>query len=145
MRKRKNWVYRLKIREVKSLCEHEEITMYLQPVSVKNKQMLSVSCWGCRMIRLYDMDTQEVTTAFHNHQYYSTLMCTGEGDVMYVMHNVKGDRPVLKFNTEEIPLTGPSTTIQSGMEMIFSIDYIPAPHRFLVLIKYVLYENDDEH
>ena len=119
-----------KIREVKPLCEHKDV--FLQSVRVKNTQMLGVSCIWCRMIRLYDVQTGEVTTAFHNQKYYPGLMSPGEGDALYVIHSVKGLRPVLELNTEQIPFTGPSRTIESGIEKYYDMHYIPAPHKLIV-------------
>ena len=79
----------IKTREIKGLCEHEE-RVFLLPVRVKNKELLAVSCWSYRWIRLLDTETEEVTVAFNNQQYYPAHMCHGEGDVMYVWHNDGG-------------------------------------------------------
>ena len=58
-------------------------------------------------------------------------MSPGDGEVLYIVHDVKGI-PVLELNTEQIPFTGPSKTILSGMEDYFSMHYIPAPHKLIV-------------
>ena len=87
-----------KFQELDALCEHEE-DVFLQSVRVKNKQMLAVSCYSCSMIRLYDVQTGEVTTAFHNQDCYTGRMSPGDGEVLYVVHHVKGGALVLELNT----------------------------------------------
>ena len=119
-----------KFQELDALCKHEDVL--LQSVRVKNTQMLAVSCVRCRMIRLYDMQTGEVTKAFHNQEYYTGSMSPGDGEVLYVVHHVKG-HPVLELNTEQIPFTGPSRTIPSRIEGYFDMHYIPAPHKQIVI------------
>ena len=120
-----------KFQELDALCEHEKGVL-LQSVREKNKQMLAVSCVRCRMIRLYDVQTGEVTTAFHNKKCYTGGMSPGDGEVLYVVHDVKGTNPVLELNTEQIPFMGPSRTIPSGMQDYHDMHYIPAPHKLIV-------------
>ena len=118
----------IKTREIKGLCEHDDVN--LLPVGVKNKELMAVSCWSCRMIRLLDTETEEVTVAYHNQQYHPAYMCHGEGDVMYVWNN--GMSSVLELNTGHVPFTGLNNTIPSGMERYYSMCYIPSPHKLLV-------------
>ena len=54
----------IKIREVKGLCEHEIV--YLLPVTMNNMESLAVACFSCEMIRLLNLETEEVTVAFHD-------------------------------------------------------------------------------
>ena len=120
-----------KLPEVKGLCEHD--SQKLLPVTMNNKELLAVSCFDCEMIRLLDVETRDVTVAFQDSRFYPGRMSHGEGDVMYVVHAVKGAKPVLELNTAQVPFTGPVTTIQSGMEEYFGLCYIPSPHRLIVL------------
>ena len=117
-----------KLPEVKGLCEHDQ--QNLLPVTMNNKELLAVSCPDCQMIRLLDIETGDVTVAFHDSRFYPGWMRHGEGDVMYV---VPKGAPVLELNTTQVPFTGPVRTIQSGMEMYYSMCYIPSPHRLIVL------------
>ena len=100
---------------------------------MNNKELLAVSCRDCQMIRLSDVENEDVTVAFHDSRFRPARMSHGEGDVMYVVHAVKGGFPVLELNTAQVPFTGPVRTIQSGMEMYHSMCYIPSPHRLIVL------------
>ena len=120
-----------KLPEVKGLCEHDYPK--LLPVTINNKELLAVSCWDCEMIRLLDVETRDVTVAFHDSRFRPTRMSHGEGDVMYVVHGVKGAVQVLELHTAQVPFTGPVRTIQSGMERYYSMCYIPSPHRLIVL------------
>ena len=120
-----------KLPEVKGLCQHDH--QYLLPVTMNNKELLAVSCPDCQMIRLLDVETRDVTIAFHDSRFYPGRMSHGEGDVMYVTHSVEGAVPVLELNTAQVPFTGPVRTIQSGMKGYYSMCYIPSPHRLIVL------------
>ena len=119
-----------KIREVKGLCEHDFPT--LLPVTMNNTEFLAVACPACHMIRLLNLETEEVTVAFHDQRVYPAVMSHGEGDVIYLVHSVKG-LPVLELNTGRLPFSKLSRTIQSGMETYYSMHYIPSPHRLIVL------------
>ena len=121
-----------KLQEVKGLCEHDR--QNLLPVTMDNKELLAVSCRLCQMIRLLDVENEDVTVAFHDSRFYPGRMSHGEGDVMYVMHSLKGAKsPVLELNAAQVPFTGPVRTIQSGIERYFGLCYIPSPHRLIVL------------
>ena len=120
-----------KLPEVKGLCQHDN--QLLLPVTMNNKELLAVSCRLCQMIRLLDVENEDVTIAFHDSRFYPGRMSHGEGDVMYVLHSVKGAKPVLELNTAQVPFTGPVRTIKSGMKMYFGMCYIPSPHRLIVL------------
>ena len=118
-----------KVKKVEAFCEHEE-GVYLQSLNVKSTEMLLVSCASCRKIRLYNMETGNVTTAFHKHAIYPGQMSPGDGDVLYVSHHVEGF-PVLELNhPKQNP--GSGKMIQSGMETYHSMHYIPAPHKLIV-------------
>ena len=120
-----------KLPEVKGLCEHD--LQFLLPVTMNNEELLAVSCFYCRMIRLLDVQNEDVTVTFHDSRFYPGVMSHGEGDVMYVVHEVNGRFPVLELNTAQVPFTGPVRTIQSGIEMYYGMCYIPSPHRLIVL------------
>ena len=119
-----------KLREVKCLCDHDGVKII--PVTVNNKEQLAVSCLSCETIRLYNLDTLKVTTAFHNPKYYPSGMCHGENGKLYVVHSVNGGIPVLELGCSGETFSGPSKIVQSGMEMYYSMCYIPAPHRLIV-------------
>ena len=121
-----------KIREVKGLCEHN-VYVYLLPVTMNNKQLLAVSCAGCEVIRLLDLETEEVTITFHNKTYYTGRMCHGEEDVIYVAHAVKGAIQVLELQTGHVPFIGPTRIIQSGMKQYYSLHYVPSPNGLVII------------
>ena len=121
-----------RLREVKGLCEHN-MYVYLLPMTMNNKHLLAVRCAGCEVIRLLDLETEEVTVAFHDQRYYTGRMCHGEGNIMYAAHAVRGAIQVLELNTGHVPFTGPTRTIQSGMKQYYSLHYIPSPNRLTVI------------
>ena len=116
---------------MKGLCEHED-SIFLLPVTMNNTESLAVACFYCRMIRLLNLETEVVIVAFHDQQVYPGWMSHGEGDVMYMVHDVKGNIQVLELNTGRLPFSKLSRTIQSGMERYYSFHYIPSPHRLIV-------------
>ena len=98
--------------EVKSLCkkDHEE-WIDIEPLEVKDRELLAVSCQKCKMIRLLDTETEKVTVVFQSQIYFPNAICTGEKHVMHMVNSVKGpNKPVLELNTEQVPITyaGPS-------------------------------------
>ena len=119
-----------KVKQIKRLCEHDGVDFL--PINVNNKEQLAVSCFHCRTIKLYNLDTLDATIAFHDPKYYPGPMCHGENGKLYVMHSVKGGVPVLELDCTTLLFTGPSQIIQSGMETLYSIYYIPSPHKLLV-------------
>ncbi len=58
------------------LCENEK-NIFIYPLLVENEQLLGVSCWNCKKIRLYNLKTREITTGFHDQYYYPGYMCQG--------------------------------------------------------------------
>ena len=120
-----------KVKQIKRLCEHDGGDILF--INVNNKEQLAVSCKWCETIKQYNLDTLDVTTAFHDPQYYPGSMCHGENGKLYVAHMVEGgDTPVLELDCTTLPFTGPSQIIQSGMETFYSMYYIPSPHKLLV-------------
>ena len=95
------------------------------------KEMLAVSCRRSEVIRLIGVESGEVSVAFHDRRHYPGGMCLGEAGEMFVVHNVKGPKPVLQLNcsTAEFSLI---RSIKSGMVMVHSICYIPI-HRLIVI------------
>ena len=130
----------VKIREMKGLCkkEHEDWTKF-QALCVSSKELLAVSCWFCRTIRLLDVKSEEVTIAFHDPQYFPADIRAGEEDMAYVMHDVGSeDFLVLELNTAHVPFTGPNKTIQqsdmeTGLAASFHMCFIPSPHQLLAM------------
>ena len=122
--------------EVKGFCEKEhEEWLDLEPLEMKDKELLAVSCQKCRMIRLLDTETEKVTVAFQSQMYFPNAICNGEKCVMYMVNSVKGpNKPVLELSTEQVPITcaGPTKTILSGMKKFHSFSYIPSPYKLLV-------------
>ena len=112
---------------MKGLCKHEIV--YLLSVTVKAKELLAVSCAECQMIRLLDLETEEVSVAFHNELYLPGRMRNGEENVMYLMTT---GIQALELSITQVPFSGPNRIVQSGMERYFDMHYIPSPHRLLV-------------
>ena len=119
-----------KLREVKCLCDHEGVKII--PITVNNKEQLAVSCWSCETVKLYNLDTLQVTTAFYDPKCYPGSMCHGENGKLYVVHRVKG-HPVFELDCSAETFSGPCKIVQSEMEIYFGMCYIPAPHRLIVL------------
>ena len=113
-----------KVGELKGLCEHDQF-VYIVPWTVDDREFIGVSCYWCHTISLLDIETEKVTIAFQNTEYYPRHMCKGDGDVMYVINSVINN-PVLELKIGEIRFTGPQKTIQCGMEWVYSMRYIPS-------------------
>ena len=118
-----------KLREVKHLCEHERV--YILPVTINSKEQLAVSCWKCQSIKLYNLDTLKVTTAFYDLKYRPGRMYHGEDGKLYVVHGEKGDTNALEVNCSEETFSGPCKIIQSGLVNYFALCYISS-HKLLV-------------
>ena len=118
-----------KLRGVKCLCDHD---VYILPVNINNREKLAVSCWNCQSIKLYNLDTLEVTTAFHDPKYYPTVLCHGENGKLFAMNGVKGDEKALELDCSEETFSGPSKIIQPGLDIYYTLYYIPSPHKLLV-------------
>ena len=106
--------------------------MKILPITVNNKEQLAVSCFECETVKLYNLDTLQVTTAFHDPKYYPGRMSHGENGKLYVVHSVKGEKKVLELDCSGETFSGPSKIVQSGMGIYYSMCYIPAPHRLIV-------------
>ncbi len=118
-----------KLKTLQKLCQHENDVFVLGLLRGK-KEMLAVSCRLCKVIRLIDVESGEVSVAFHGGRHYPGAMCLGEAGEMFVVHSVKGV-PILQLNccTAEFSLI---RSIKSGMERYHSICYIPI-HRLIVI------------
>ncbi len=95
------------------------------------KEILAVSCVDCEVIRLIDVESGEISVAFHDGHHYPGEMCLGEAGEMFVVYSIKHTVPILQLNcsTAEFSLI---RSIKSGMEMYFSICYIPI-HKLIVI------------
>ena len=78
-----------KERTISALCEHPDSTFIL-PITIKGQEFLAIACIYCKKIKLYNMKTGEITTAFHDPSYYLGRMCQGDTGHIYVVHYVKG-------------------------------------------------------
>ena len=121
-----------KLKEVKRLCDHDN-NMFIIPITVNNKEQLAVSCFECETIKLYNLNTLQVTTAFHVPKYYPGGLSHGEKGKLYIADCVKDDIPIVELDCSEERFSGPSKIMQSGMETYHSIHYIPSPLRLIVL------------
>ena len=119
-----------KLKEVKRLCDHN--SRNILPITVNNKEQLAVSCFDCETIKLYNLETLQVTTTFSNPKYYPGVMCHGENSKLFVLHSVKG-YPVMELDCSGETFSGPSKIVQTGMESHYGFHYIPSPHRLIVL------------
>ena len=120
-----------KLREVKRLCDHDNV--YVLPITVNNIEQLAVSCHACRIIKLYNLDTLQLTTAFHDPKYYPGRMSHGENGKMHVVQQVCGSVPILELDCSEEMFSGPCKIVQSEITVPYSMHYIPSPHRLIVL------------
>ena len=112
-------------------CDHANLASLL-PVRLKNKELLAVSCVKCSVIKLLDFESKSVTLGFKNEQYFPGYMCKGEGDVLYVVNFIKGDKSVLELNIGQSPFTGPTKTTECGLQALFGLHYVPFPHKLVV-------------
>ncbi len=103
-------------------CEHEAATQVCGVIQ-REKELLAMCCADCYVIRLYNLETGDVSTPFNNPRYYPGPMCRGDEGEMYVVHRVTGF-PILQLNCSTVPFEI-KKTIQSGMESLHSICYIP--------------------
>ncbi len=93
--------------------------------------MLAVSCRHCGVIRLIDVESGEVSVAFHDGCHNPGGMCLGEAGEMFVVQSAKGPKAILQLNcsTAEFSLI---RLIKSAMERYFSMCYIPG-HKLIVI------------
>ena len=117
--------------EVKRLCDHNNVNIL--PVNINNKEQFAVSCRYCKSIKLYNLDTLQVTTAFHNPKYRPGCMCHGENGKLYVIDAVKDDIKSLELDCSRESFSGPSKIIPSGTDRHYALHYIPSPHKGLII------------
>ena len=115
---------------IPELCKHPDITSIL-PITIEGQEFLAIACIYCNRIRLCNMNTGEITTAFHDPRYYPGRMCHGDTGQIYVVHNVKGGFPILQLDCSH-PQFSLIKTIQSGMKKYYAICYIPT-HRLIAI------------
>ena len=121
-----------KLDEVRALCEHEEcVRMY--PFHIEKKELLTVSCSRCHMIRLFDTGSKAITVAFLNERFRPGSMAKGEGDVLYALHLVnKQSTSVVQLESGGVHFKGPRKIVHSGLATSYSVCYIPHPYKLLV-------------
>ncbi len=119
-----------KLKTLEKLCQHET-GIYVLGLLRGKKEMLAVSCVDCGVIRLIDVESGEISVAFHDGYHYPAAMHLGEAGEMFVVHSVKGTFPILQLNCSaaEFSLI---RYIKSCMETYYSICYIPI-HRLIVI------------
>ncbi len=121
-----------KIRTVRVVCNsgHESF-IFRQMMTVDQKEVLAVSCPVCLCIKLYDFNTEEMTTAYHSPDHRLGPLCQGENNTVYLLSLDTG-LPVLELDCAQLPFTGPTKIIQSGIEGFYGMCYIPSPYKLLV-------------
>ncbi len=119
-----------KLKSVEKLCQHEN-TVYVLGLLRGKKELLAVGCPHCGVIRLIDVESGEVSVAFHDGSHYPGGMCLGEAGDMFAVHSVKGPKAILQLNcsTAEFSLI---RSIKSGMMTYYSVCYIPV-HKLIVI------------
>ena len=117
-------------------CEHTDFIRLL-PLTVQQQQLLAVSCSCCKKIRLYNMKTREITTAFQHDRYLFHGMCQGEADQIYVSKSVKGHFLIPQLNCSRLKFTV-EKTIQSQMNRFHDICYIPSNRLIVVSDSFML-------
>ena len=124
-----NWK---KDKAITGLCEHEE-NVFVLGVVINKQEYIASSCSTCKRIRLCNMTTGQITTAFDNSLYIPGHMCQGDNEEIYVyaVHDVKGLNIILQLDCSR-PQFSLIKTIQSGMVKYYAISYIPT-HKFSVV------------
>ena len=107
-------------------CEHGWESYPLGLV-IKSEEKLAVSCSECRDIKLLDLRTEEVTTAFCS-KLNVLVMCYGERKTLYVHCVDDGSVLELDYSTPSFKIT---RTLNSGLFFCNEICYLPAPYRAL--------------
>ena len=124
-----------KLKDVKRLCDHDE--MKILPVNINKKEQLAVSCFECETIKLYNLDTLQVTTAFRRPSYYPGSLCHGENGKFYVVQNEKTAKKVIELDCSGETFSGPSKIIGIGLNKYYAFHYIPSPHKLLIITSWV--------
>ena len=70
-------------RTLKAPCQHDCVCIISQ--TLNNIEYLTVSCFDCGMIRLYNMDTSEVIISFSSTEFLPGPMCLGSHGRLYVL------------------------------------------------------------
>ncbi len=102
-------------------CAHTGTTSILG-IRVASKELLAVSCSRCCLIRLVNMETAQVSTAFKLGDVHPTAMCEGEAGEMFVA----GHSVILHLNcsTEELQLLQ-MIPVSPAEKEITAMSYIP--------------------
>ena len=103
-----------KEKSISALCAHEGDTCLL-PVTTNSQDYLGMSCIDCKKIRLFNMMTGKIKTAFHDPNYYPGYMCHGDTGQIYVVHAVKDSVSILQLDCSHSQFSL-IKTIRSRME-----------------------------
>ena len=112
-------------------CKHEGIEML--PLTLDGKERLTVSCPGCKNIRLVNLETGKVRVVYSSTKYKPDYMCHGEDGELYV-NSLGQSFPVMKLDCSGLTFTGPHQTLVSGVDRWCSgLCYVPVPYKLIVL------------
>ena len=109
---------------IKSPCYHGSFC--LLNLIVLWKEYLAIACYDCKDIKLIDLKTQDVVTAFSGEEVYK--MCSGWHKLFVSIH---GTDQVLELDTSSTAFTK-VRTFSSGHGGFYDMCYAPHPLNLLV-------------
>ena len=120
---------KLNKREIKSSCNHSssDNPAYISSLMIGGKELVAVSCYDCKNIKVVDLQTGEWNTAFEGWE--TVNMCVGDNGRIFVQSR---DYPILYLDSSDPVFKGPLKTILTDIWCL-RMCYIPNPVNALVL------------
>ena len=104
-----------------NVCQYDE-DIFILLVTIKSQEYLAISCFYCEKIRLYNMMTGEIATAFQAPNYRPGHIYHGDTAQIYVIHEIKNN-PLQQLDCSH-PQFRLIQTLQSGMAKYYAIQSI---------------------
>ncbi len=121
------WV---QLRPQLKLCQHERDAILA--LTIHSQDYMAISCGECQNIKLFNVEREEITTAFCDSKYNPGKMCLGETGEMFVLHkSVEGERDILQLNCAT-PTFSFIRSIKFSMTRHHSLCYVPG-HKVIVI------------
>ena len=129
---------------MKAPCQHEFPLGYYELITVvqNGKELVAVFCYLCRYIKLFDMETEQVTPVFQLNPDSPLDMCSGPNGGLFVTYRTGNiqqlDSSFCVTNTFNVGEWSPIGTrnyrgVNYNVRPHSLLCYLPAPHNTLVV------------
>ena len=105
-----------------ALCKHKE-SNFILPLLKDNQELLTVSCWWCHRIRLYNVNNGHFSTALNDRKNRPGFICSGEDGYIYTVGDVNGSVQIYRVNYAENQFQI-CDTIQTSLKKYYGMCYI---------------------